>query len=103
MASRPARHGPLSALPDERTTAGLTPEGAAAAPNRFRLSIVVWASVYVLLTTILLIADPLIHGWPLPLRTMFATLLVVPSLTYVILPTAHKRLGTWLHGGRNRG
>lgn len=86
----------------ERTTAGLAPEATASKPNRFRLTLVVWSAVYVLLTTLLLVLDPLIHGWPLPLRTMFATALVVPTLTYGILPTAHKRLAGWLHGGRNR-
>ena len=87
---------------DDRTTAGLVPEAAQSKPNRFRLTVVVWSSVYVLLTSFLLLMDPLIHGWPLPLRTMVATLLIVPTLTYGILPTAHKRLATWLHGGRNR-
>jgi antibiotic biosynthesis monooxygenase (ABM) superfamily enzyme len=88
---------------DERTTAGLAPEAARTQPNRFRLTLVVWSAVYVLLTSLLLLLDPLIHGWPLPLRTMFATALVVPTLTYGILPTAHKRLAGWLHGGgRNR-
>ena len=89
-------------MTDDRISAGLAPEAATSGANRFRLTIVVWSAVYVLLTTILVIAEPLVHDWPLPLRTMFATLLVVPTLTYVILPTAHKRLSAWLHGGRNR-
>ena len=87
---------------NEHTSEGLAPEAVASRPNRFRLTVVVWSAVYVLLTTILVLMEPLIHGWPLPLRTMFATLIVVPSLTYGILPQAHKRLGRWLHGGRGR-
>lgn len=84
------------------TSQGLAPEAAVSRPNRFRLTVVVWSAVYVLLTTILILMEPLIHDWPLPLRTMFATLIVVPSLTYGILPQAHKRLDRWLHGGRDR-
>jgi antibiotic biosynthesis monooxygenase (ABM) superfamily enzyme len=93
-----ARALPVMAGLNARTPAadGRTTES----PSRLRLTILIWAAVYPLLTALLFLAGPLLEGLPLPLRTLPATLVLVPTLTYVILPLAHRHLHDWLRGSR---
>jgi antibiotic biosynthesis monooxygenase (ABM) superfamily enzyme len=78
------------------------PSGPSGRLSRSRLTLVTWTAVYPLLTAMLFIGDPLFGGWPLPMRTLIVSAVLVPTLTCVIMPTAQRRLRRWLHTSPGR-
>ena len=69
---------------------------ANAQPPRYKQAILTWLGVYPALTVTLAALGPTMEGWPLPLRTLLVTLLLVPVLTWVIFPLLRRLLGSWL-------
>jgi len=76
-----------------------TNEGAPSAPAqppRYKQAIITWLGVYPALTLILAVLGPVMESWPLPLRTLLVTLLMVPALTWLILPFLRRMFHGWL-------
>jgi antibiotic biosynthesis monooxygenase (ABM) superfamily enzyme len=71
---------------------------AAPAPPRFKLAILTWVSAYALITTFLALLGPSIAGWPLALRTLFLSVTMVATLTWVIMPRLTRLFRPWLAG-----
>jgi len=69
---------------------------APAQPPRYKQAIITWLGVYPALTLTLAALGPAMESWPLPLRTLLVTLVLVPALTWVILPLMRRMLGSWL-------
>ena len=69
---------------------------APAQPPRYKQAIITWLGVYPALTLILAILGPVMESWPLPLRTLLVTLLMVPALTWLILPFLRRMFQSWL-------
>jgi antibiotic biosynthesis monooxygenase (ABM) superfamily enzyme len=69
---------------------------ANAQPPRYKQAIITWLGVYPALTLTLAALGPMMESWPLPLRTLLVTLVLVPALTWVILPLLRRMLGNWL-------
>jgi antibiotic biosynthesis monooxygenase (ABM) superfamily enzyme len=65
-------------------------------PPRWKFAILVWLAIYPALTLLLWIAGPEIRSWPLPLRTLALTVILVPSMVYVLLPALQRLLAWWL-------
>jgi antibiotic biosynthesis monooxygenase (ABM) superfamily enzyme len=65
-------------------------------PPRWKFAILVWLAIYPALTLLLWIVGPEIRSWPLPLRTLALTVVLVPSMVYVLLPALQRLLGWWL-------
>lgn len=42
------------------------------------------------------LVGPRIQGWPLPLRTIVMTAVLVPLMVYVLLPGVQRLLAPWL-------
>jgi antibiotic biosynthesis monooxygenase (ABM) superfamily enzyme len=76
------------------------PRSAAApqrtAPPRHRQALVVWLAIYPTITLVLELAGPVIGEWPLPLRTLGLTAVVVPLMVFVLLPTLQRVFRPWL-------
>ena len=76
------------------------PRSAAAprrtAPPRHRQALVVWLAIYPTITLVLELAGPVIGEWPLPLRTLALTAVVVPLMVFVLLPALQRALRGWL-------
>lgn len=67
-----------------------------APPRRWKIAVITFAALYPLLLVLITILRRVIGGWPLPL-TMLVTLgLVVPLMTWLIMPLLTVRLGPWL-------
>jgi uncharacterized protein len=66
------------------------------APPRFKLALLTWAGAYAVITLILGVLGPTMAGWPLALRTLVLSVLVVSSLTWVIVPTLVRLFRPWL-------
>jgi uncharacterized protein len=67
-----------------------------AAPPRYRQALIVWIAIYPTITLVLELAGPLIQDWPLPLRTLALTAVVVPTMVFVLLPTLQRVFAGWL-------
>ena len=67
-----------------------------AAPPRYRLALVTWAGAYGVITLILWLLGPTMAGWPLVLRTLLISVLMVNALTWVVLPALTRLFRAWL-------
>jgi len=67
-------------------------------PPRYKLALVTWAGAYGLITLILDLLGPTMAGWPLVLRTLLISVLMVTMLTWIVLPTLTRLLRAWLLG-----
>src|SRR5919108_463732 len=59
---------------------------APASPPRYKLALVTWAGAYGMITLILWLLGPTMAGWPLVLRTLLISALMVNALTWFVLP-----------------
>jgi antibiotic biosynthesis monooxygenase (ABM) superfamily enzyme len=62
-------------------------EQQAAAPSRPRMALITWLGAYAVITIILQFLSPLIAEWPLALRTLLLSGLMVMTLTFAVMPT----------------
>lgn len=74
-----------------------SPKAIAVIPNRHKLAILTWFIVYPLITVLLFFSEPLMTGWPVPVKTFVLTLVMVPVIVYVAMPFATRILHDWLH------
>ncbi len=56
--------------------------------SRNQIALVTWAVAYPLITSLLLVLDPLVGNLVLPLRTLLLTALMVPIMVYWAVPAA---------------
>ena len=66
------------------------------APPRYKLALLTWAGGYLMITTILGLLGPALAAWPLPLRTLIVSTLMVSSLTWIVVPTLTRLCRSWL-------
>jgi antibiotic biosynthesis monooxygenase (ABM) superfamily enzyme len=68
-------------------------------PPRWKMAVLIWIAIYPTLTLLLfLIGDYINQISFLPFRTLALTLIIVPLMVFVLLPTLSKLLHRWLHG-----
>ena len=65
-------------------------------PPKYKVALVTWAGVYPVITAILALVGPATTSWPLPLRTLLLSGLMVPVLTWVVIPALTRVLNGWL-------
>ena len=65
-------------------------------PRRYKLAVITWLGVYPVLTATLALLGPMMETWPLPLRTLLVTLLLVPLLVYIAFPLLNRAFPGWL-------
>jgi antibiotic biosynthesis monooxygenase (ABM) superfamily enzyme len=58
--------------------------------------VVVWLAIYPSITFVLWLVGPTIQGWPLAVRTLGLTVVVVPLMTFVLIPGIQRLLAPWL-------
>ena len=65
--------------------------------TRARGALLTWIAIWPLITGLLLIGDPLLAALPLPIRTLVLTAILVPLMSFVVMPRltrwANARLG----------
>ena len=67
-----------------------------ATPPRWKTTILIWLGIFPALTLVLWLVGPPIQDWPLPVRTLVLTVVLVPLMVYVLLPGLNRLLATWL-------
>ena len=65
---------------------------------RWKTAVMIWLGIYPTITIILWVMSPFIAPLPVPLKTLCLTLLVVPTMVWIVLPFLQKLLKNWLHG-----
>jgi antibiotic biosynthesis monooxygenase (ABM) superfamily enzyme len=63
----------------------------------YKQLLVALAVIYPLALLLPLLLEPQIGTWPLPLRTLAVSTLIVWLMTYVVMPRVVKRAGDWLY------
>lgn len=56
-----------------------------------RRALLTWIAIWPLITALLLFGDPYLAGLPLPIRTLVLTAILVPLMSFVVMP----RLTRW--------
>jgi antibiotic biosynthesis monooxygenase (ABM) superfamily enzyme len=66
------------------------------APPRHKMALLTWAGAWGLITLILWLLGPVTATWPLPLRTLVISVLMVLGLTWVVIPNLTRIFAAWL-------
>ena len=61
-------------------------------PPKYKTSVVIWLAIYPLVTLAQLLLGPWLSRFPLPVATLILTLLLVPLMTYVMMPLLERWL-----------
>jgi antibiotic biosynthesis monooxygenase (ABM) superfamily enzyme len=65
-------------------------------PPRWKTAVVVWLAIYPSITFVLWLAGLKIQSWPLAVRTLAITAVVVPLMVFLLLPGLQRPLAPWL-------
>ena len=72
------------------------PGRAGGAPPRYKLALLTWAGAYTLITAMLAVLGPTMASWPLPVRTLLLSAVMVIGLTWLVMPRLTRLFGPWL-------
>ena len=104
----PARPGPAArpgAPPAPPGEPAPRPGGAAGVPassrrggrwSRARLALLTWAGAYAVILLVLALGGPAMARWPLAVRALVLSGLMVAAMTWVIVPVVTRLLRGWL-------
>jgi uncharacterized protein len=67
-----------------------------AKPPRYKLALLSWLGAYAVITTILYLLGPAMATWPLMLRTLLLSVLMVVAMTWLVVPTLTRLFRSWL-------
>jgi hypothetical protein len=70
--------------------------GTQSPPPRHKLALLTWLGAYPVITVILALLGPAIVQWPLALRTLVLSVLMVVTLTWLVMPGLTRVLRPWL-------
>ena len=65
-------------------------------PRRAKLAVLTWAGAYTVVLLVLVIGGPAMAGWPLALRALVLSGLMVAAMTWVIVPVMTRLFRGWL-------
>ncbi len=68
----------------------------ASSPPRYKLALITWAGAYAVITLILAVFEPTMAAWPLPLRSLLLSALMVTALTWLVIPSLTRLFRGWL-------
>jgi uncharacterized protein len=68
------------------------------APPRWKQACVIWVAFFPTNLLAQWLLTPLLGDWPLALRVLLLTLVLIPVMTYLVLPVVTRRLQWWLEG-----
>jgi uncharacterized protein len=63
---------------------------------RAKLALLTWAGAYAVILPVLAAGGPAMAGWPLALRALALTGLMVAAMTWVIVPVMTRLFREWL-------
>jgi antibiotic biosynthesis monooxygenase (ABM) superfamily enzyme len=66
-------------------------------PPKWKFAVMVWLAIYPTITFVSYLIGDVIKEWPLPLKTLLMTGILVPTMVFVLLPILRKLLTNWLN------
>jgi uncharacterized protein len=75
-----------------------TPPAGRAQPPRSKLVVATLLTIYPLIALVQTTVAPLLEGWPVLLRTLVTSALLVCVMIYVAMPLTTRLLSRWLYG-----
>jgi antibiotic biosynthesis monooxygenase (ABM) superfamily enzyme len=70
-------------------------------PPKYKMALVVWLAIFVLVTSLNAVLTPFIAHWPLIARTFLLSIIVVPLMTWVVMPFLTRLFSGWLFSHRD--
>jgi len=64
--------------------------------SRAKLALLTWAGAYAVILLVLAIGGPAMAGWPLAVRALVVSGLMVAAMTWVIVPVMARLFRAWL-------
>ncbi len=64
---------------------------------KWKLAILIWIAIYPTITILFYVLGPYLMPLPIPLRTLCFTLILVPLMVFVLIPTLMKLFSKWLN------
>ena len=66
-------------------------------PKKWKMAVLIWLAIYPLITTVFAVFGKYLMMIEfLPLRTLTITLVLVPTMVFILIPALQKLLGDWL-------
>jgi antibiotic biosynthesis monooxygenase (ABM) superfamily enzyme len=75
------------------------PTQPGAPPPPYKMALVTWATIFPLITLVVVATAPLLGSLPLVLRLAVTTGVTVPLMTWVVMPRVTRLLHRWLYPG----
>ena len=75
------------------------PSASSSPVPRWKTAIVIGLAIYPASLLVNLVLGPVVASWPLPLRVLLTTLILVPFMVWAGVPWLTRRLDRWLHRG----
>jgi antibiotic biosynthesis monooxygenase (ABM) superfamily enzyme len=69
---------------------------------RLKIAFLTWIGAYVVITLILDVLGPMIAAWPLPLKTLLISVLMVITLSGFVVPALTRIFAGWITPTRRR-
>jgi antibiotic biosynthesis monooxygenase (ABM) superfamily enzyme len=66
-------------------------------PPKWKFAVMVWLAIYPTITFVSYLIGDVIKDWPLPLKTLLMTGILVPTMVFILLPILRKLLTNWLN------
>lgn len=93
----------MSEAPVVQTISGLEPwftvSGTTAGPPKWKMALATFTVIWALSSLLAVVAHPWLDGASIPARTAFSTAVLVPLLTWVVMPRVSRLLSRWLYRG----
>lgn len=91
-----AGDGTIAVVARTNSTPRRHESAVAVKPPLWKTAVVVWLAIYPSLTFLLWLVGPKIQGWPLAVRTLTITAVLVPLMVFLLLPGLQRALSPWL-------
>jgi antibiotic biosynthesis monooxygenase (ABM) superfamily enzyme len=65
-------------------------------PAKYKMAILIWITIYPTINILFLILGKPLQDYPMAIKTLVMTLLLVPAMVYIFLPFLTKTFSKWL-------
>jgi antibiotic biosynthesis monooxygenase (ABM) superfamily enzyme len=66
-------------------------------PPPYKMAVLTWVTIFPLITAVVVALRPLLRGLPLVLNLGITTAIMVPLMTWVVMPRVTRLLRGWLY------
>jgi antibiotic biosynthesis monooxygenase (ABM) superfamily enzyme len=66
-------------------------------PPRYKMAMVSWLAIYPLVILVLECLNPILQQLPIPARALLITFIVIPTMTYILMPRMARLFSKWLY------